>query len=512
MREIALSDRAGGPEIVNRLMFSGGKSPVVAVLCLFLIYGQPALAWTWTRNQPPTISGTPPTSVNVGDAYVFQPTASDPEGRKLSFGVRNRPSWAVFNSSTGRLSGTPTVVGTYSNIRISVSDGKYWISLPVFSITVATAAAPAPPVNHPPVITGAPAASVTVGQAYDFTPTASDPDGQTLTFNIANKPAWAKFSYASGRLSGTPASGDVSTYSNISISVTDGMATTSLAGFAITVQTGNRPPVISGTPPGSVTVGQVYDFTPTASDPDGQALGFAISNKPSWATFNTGTGRLSGTPTSSDVANYSNIGIAVSDGTLTASLANFSITVQAAANHPPVISGTPVKSATVGQPYSFKPAASDADGDPLTFSIQGMPGWASFDSSSGTLYGTPASTDAGTTSSNIVISVSDGKASASLPAFAISVAATQTASVTLSWVAPTTNTDGTPLTNLAGYRVFYGTTSGQYTQTLSVPSPGITSIVVEGLSTGRTWYFATKAVNSSGGESDYSQEVSKSFP
>ncbi len=510
MREIALSDRAGGPETVNRLMFSGAKSPVVAVLCLALIYCQPALAWT--RNKPPTISGTPPTSVNVGVAYVFQPIASDPEGRKLSFGVRNRPSWATFNSSTGLLSGTPSIVGTYPNIRIWVSDGRYRTWLPAFSVNVAPAVMSLAPANHPPSINGTPATSVTVGQAYDFTPTASDPDGQTLTFNIANKPAWAKFSYASGRLSGTPAASDASTYSNISIAVSDGMATTSLASFAITVQAANSPPVISGMPPASVMVGQAYDFTPTASDPDGQTLGFAISNKPSWATFNTRTGRLRGAPASGDVARYSNIGIAVSDGTMTASLASFSITVQVAANHPPVISGAPVNSATVGQPYSFKPAASDADGDPLTFSIQNRPTWATFDNSSGTLYGMPASADAGTTVSNIVISVSDGKTSASLPAFGITVAATQAASVTLSWVAPTANTDGTPLTDLAGYRVFYGTASGQYTQNLSIPSPGITSVVIEGLGTGRTWYFAIKAVGSGGGESAYSREVSKSFP
>ena len=496
---------------MNRCMFSGGKSPVVAVLCLVLIYCQPALAGSGTRNRPPAISGTPPTSANVGVAYVFQPTASDPEGRKLSFGVGNRPSWAHVNSSTGLLSGTPTVAGTYSNIRIWVSDGKNKTSLPAFSIIVAPAVTPAPLVNHPPVISGTPGTSVTVGQPYDFTPTVSDPDGQTLTFYIANKPAWAKFSYASGRLSGTPASGDAATYSNISISVTDGIATSYLANFSIAVQAVNRPPVIGGTPATSVTVGQTYDFTPTASDPDGQTLAFGISNKPSWATFSTSTGRLSGTPASGGVGTYSNIAIAASDGTLTAPLASFSITVQASANRPPVISGTPVKSATAGQPYSFKPTTSDADGDPLTFSIQNMPAWATFDSSSGTLYGTPASTDVGTTWSNIVMGVSDGKASASLPAFDITVAAVQTGSVTLSWLAPTSNTDGTPLTDLAGYRVFYGTASGQYSQNLSVPSPGVTSVTIEGLSTGNTWYFATKSVTSSGVESEYSQEASKTF-
>jgi hypothetical protein len=176
----------------------------------------------------------------------------------------------------------------------------------------------------------------------------------------------------------------------------------------------------------------------------------------------------------------------------------------------PVISGTPVVSATAGQPYSFRPTATDADGDALTFSITNKPVWATFDSTNGTLYGTPTSANVGTTS-NIVISVSDGKSSASLPAFSITVAAPTLASVTVSWVPPTTNTDGTPVTGLSGFKVFYGTAPGQYSQTLSVPSPTVTSVVVEGLTTGTTWYFATKAVSSSGVESAYSQEVSKTF-
>ncbi len=140
--------------------------------------------------------------------------------------------------------------------------------------------------------------------------------------------------------------------------------------------------------------------------------------------------------------------ISVSDGSASASLAAFTITVQAA-NTPPVISGTPVTSATAGQPYSFKPTAQDANGDPLTFSIQNKPTWATFDTTNGTLYGTPAGAGS---FGNIVISVSDGKASASLAAFTITVAAAQTASVTVSWVPPTTNTDGTPVTALAGFK------------------------------------------------------------
>jgi hypothetical protein len=309
------------------------------------------------------------------------------------------------------------------------------------------------------------------------------------------------------------------TYSNIRISVIDGWYRKSLPAFTITVAPAdstapvvNRPPTITGTPPASVTAGQAYDFTPTASDPDGQTLSFAIANKPGWATFSTASGRLSGTPTSAGT--HSNVAIAASDGTATATLAAFSITVQSAyqapVNQTPVITGTPATSATVSQPYSFRPTAQDADGDPLTFSIQNKPAWATFDASNGTLYGTPTSANVATFA-NIVISANDGKASASLPAFAITVATAPTASITVSWVPPTKNTNGTPVTGLTGFRVFYGTASGVYGQSVPVVSSSATSVVLEGLSPGTTWFFAVKAVASGGVESEYSQEVSKTL-
>jgi hypothetical protein len=141
----------------------------------------------------------------------------------------------------------------------------------------------------------------------------------------------------------------------------------------------------------------------------------------------------------------------------------------------------------------------------FTFTIANKPAWASFDAAIGTLYGTPTTSG---TFANIVIRVSDGKASASLPAFAIAVAARPSRSVTVSWRAPTTNTDGTPLTGLTGFRVFAGTTPGQYSQIVSVPNPGVTSVVLADLATGIRWYFAVTALNSGGFESLRSQEVS----
>ncbi|MBW4051976.1 MAG: fibronectin type III domain-containing protein [Proteobacteria bacterium] len=79
--------------------------------------------------------------------------------------------------------------------------------------------------------------------------------------------------------------------------------------------------------------------------------------------------------------------------------------------------------------------------------------------------------------------------------------------MTLNWTPPTENTDGTPLANLAGYHIHYGTASGKYTQSVTVNNPGIATYVVSNLNPG-TYYFSVAAVNSQGTESPLSSEVS----
>ena len=78
--------------------------------------------------------------------------------------------------------------------------------------------------------------------------------------------------------------------------------------------------------------------------------------------------------------------------------------------------------------------------------------------------------------------------------------------VTLNWMPPTENTDGTPLTNLSGYEIHYGTQSGDYTQSIAVDNPGLATYVVDNLTPG-TYYFSLSAVNSAGTESPVSSEV-----
>jgi hypothetical protein len=168
-------------------------------------------------------------------------------------------------------------------------------------------------------------------------------------------------------------------------------------------------------------------------------------------------------------------------------------------NHAPTISGNPPTTATVGAAYSFKPTASDPDQDTLTFSVSNKPAWMSIDSATGQLTGTPTATGS---FPNITITVSDGKGgTASLTAFSVAVssAAAGSGAVTLNWAAPTSNSDGTALTDLKSYKIIYGKDAGNLNQSKQIPAT-VNSAVIDNLSSG-TWYFAVVSVNASGVES-----------
>ncbi|MBE0696853.1 MAG: putative Ig domain-containing protein, partial [Anaerolineaceae bacterium] len=190
--------------------------------------------------------------------------------------------------------------------------------------------------NHPPSIIGPAVQSVVANSAYSFFPSASDPDGDVLTFSITNQPAWAAFDPLNGSLSGTPSNADVGS-SAIVISVSDGLLSADLS-FTLTVSdpVGNRPPVISGPSEQFTPVGSAYSFTPLASDPDGDALIFSVFNLPSWLSFTASTGSLNGTPGNGNTGVYT-ITIAVSDG-MASALYTFTLTVTAASPSP-VVSG-----------------------------------------------------------------------------------------------------------------------------------------------------------------------------
>jgi hypothetical protein len=260
--------------------------------------------------------------------------------------------------------------------------------------------------------------------------------------------------------------------------------------------------VLKGTPP-TATAGQKFQFAPQVSGTGGQKIAYGLRTNVSWLSINRRTGVVSGTPSAKDVGAAYYV-INVGNEHKRAELAG-SIRVNPAPNQAPTITGAPSINSVAGKLYQFAPKAADADGDKLTFSIQNKPSWALFNSVTGALTGTP--TAAGSFS-NIRISVSDGKATTALAAYNLTINAMKTSNVQVSWIPPTHSVDGQTLSNLAGYRVLYGTSPDQLTQKLELPGAKTTTVSIEELTSG-TYYFAVKAYTSSGAESTLSEVVYK---
>ena len=176
-------------------------------------------------------------------------------------------------------------------------------------------------------------------------------------------------------------------------------------------------------------------------------------------------------------------------------------------NRKPTVSGEPPTSVRAGHDYDFTPQASDPDGDALKFRVFNKPSWASFDRTTGRLWGTPQDADVGV-NLDIKILVTDGEQTAGLPRFAITVDQISTGSVTLSWYPPTENADGSALTDLAGYRIYYGRKIDALNQVITLGNPGLTRLAIEDLDSA-TWHFSMTSFNSSGSESERSPTVSK---
>lgn len=218
---------------------------------------------------------------------------------------------------------------------------------------------------------------------------------------------------------------------SLTVTATDGTNTST--GETVTVNVvSNTPPVINQTGPLLVTMDEDSNGFPidvaapviTASDFEGNSLTWSTSGAANGLAEVGGTNvsspsLFSYTP-SPDFNGNDSFVVDVTDGTSTVSIAiNITVNPQ---NDAPTITGSPAISVSEGAAYSFTPGGGDIDaGDTVTYSITGKPSWASFDTATGALTGTPAPGDAATYS-NIVIDVTDGNSPAvALPTFSITV-------------------------------------------------------------------------------------------
>lgn len=251
----------------------------------------------------------------------------------------------------------------------------------------------------------------------DITWTATDSDG-----TIASVTAAANNGTVTVNNDGTLTYQGLLNYSgsdNITVTATDDDGGITFAYCTVTVNEVNDLPTISGTPSTSIVATNLYSFTPVASDVETATanLNFTIQNQPSWATFNTSTGKLSGTPQEADVANspFTNIIISVIDESGgTTSLAPFDIEVLTSNGRPFIVTPIPDNpngTAYENNLYTYDVSShfDDPNSDPLEFSVSGA---GSIGTSSGIFsYNIPDSTAGNSIA--ITVTASDGTLSIS---------------------------------------------------------------------------------------------------
>ena len=176
---------------------------------------------------------------------------------------------------------------------------------------------------------------------------------------------------------------------------------------------------------------------------------------------------------------------------------------------PPPGSAPAPETAVVGQSWSYQPSISSPPDASVTVTASNLPDWITLNQSTGLLEGTPGEGDVRTWT-GIQLTVTDGQQSTQLPALSVTVMAqgAATGTATVSWSAPTQRVDGSPIGELAGYRVLYGNSSRNYDHSVELNTAGINRYVIEGLGAG-TWYFAVQAITRDGLTSAPSREVSK---
>lgn len=397
----------------------GSASGTVSVTVRAPVNRNPTISQAAQAN-PTSITGSGPVQLSVG--------ATDPDGDTLTYAWAQTPASPAGTFANGSSASptwtSPTVTATTTfTLRVTVSDGRGGSVQSQVNVSVAP---PVPQNNTPTVST--PTATPNVLNYQEVTTlavTASDPDGDTLTYS------WTQTSPASptGSFSSTTSSAPTWTAPRVSsntpfqlrVTVSDGRGGSASGTASVTVNAfANTSPVLTAGPSSDATTlneQQTVNLSVTASDVDGDPLTYAWSQTSPASPMGSFSSTSSASPTwtAPDVtaSGTYTLRVIVSDGQGGSVSGTVTLTVQKV-NQAPVVGASITGPSTLlaGSTGSFSISASDPDGDPLTYA------WTQTDpATAGTFVGSTTSSStqwyspalAAQTSFTLSVSVTDGQ-------------------------------------------------------------------------------------------------------
>lgn len=357
-------------------------------------------------NDAPVFTPVANQSGAEGAAIQFSVTATDPDQDPLtiSYASADLPPAATFDGVTFRWPTTFDDAGTYT-ATFTADDGELSATIDV-TITVGGS-------NRAPILD--PIADLTIieGETGAFSASATDPDGDPLTFSAVAVGApdafdsGANFDVDTAAFSWTPDFESAGTY-EILVTVSDQNATDSQTVF-VTIENQNRSPAISSTPVTEALEDEPYTYAVEAGDPDGDGLFFSLTTRPAGMTVDAATGEIVWTPSNAHVGTHP-VAVRVDDGVGGSTTQEFSLVVDNV-NDTPTFTSTPVVGAVEDSLYTYAIEAEDIDiGSVVTLSAATLPPWLTFAPETGILAGTPDDPDIGTHAVSIVATDEEGAA------------------------------------------------------------------------------------------------------
>jgi beta propeller repeat protein len=254
-------------------------------------------------NRPPVLDPIGSKSIIEGETLQFSLSAYDPDGDGITFAAGNLPSGATFDPITQTFTWIPAYnqARNYA-VRFTVTDDGSPQESATEEITISVGN-----VNRPPVLSPIGNQTINEGQSLTIVITATDPDGEALTYSANNLPSGATFDPISQTFVWTPAYSQAGTYQNVEFTVTDNgnPAELDVELIEITVGNTNRAPVFTTVGTQGVQENQLLQFNVKATDPDGDAIVYSTGPLPTGASFNASAGLFSWTPSNTQSGNYS---------------------------------------------------------------------------------------------------------------------------------------------------------------------------------------------------------------
>jgi RHS repeat-associated protein len=383
-----------------------------------------------STNQKPVITSSPPLVATVGSMYSYNLTGYDPDYDPIYWSLVSGPWGMSIDPNWGTLRWLPDVtqVGNQT-VTVKLTDPYGGSVTQTWTIAVKGA-------GLPPVITSEPWLLGVVNQQYTYAVQANDADGDPLTYSIVQGSVGGFSTTTPNLFIFTPS---YPTTYTATIKVSDGNGNTVTQSWPIIVSSSstNYAPVITSTPGTGAVVGRQYIYNLASYDQDGDTQTYSLGtvtpaptpNPPNPNTLKIIGSQLTWTPVAADAGtgpNGQNFTITVIDtdsgtGHLTAPQ-TYTLTVKASDSGPSISNWMPPTTAIIGAPYRYDVQASDSDGDPLTYALNGAPTTGnpamSIDPNTGRITWTPTGTP--TTYSGITVTVTDSfGVSTPSPAFSV---------------------------------------------------------------------------------------------